>query len=1273
MPWGVKIALLNSLETTDMPTILRSICFPFVGVVLLATWGLAQTSTTELSGAIYDTSGALLPGVAVTAVNEATGITLKQISNSAGAYSFPSVAVGKYTLTVERTGFKTARRVGITLAVGTPIREDVSLVLGDTREVINVEAVAEAINTTTATLGNVVERQAVATLPLNGRNPLNLVVLEPGVTQRSGTGINVNGLRAQAGNVTIDGIEANEASNPTPTNNVFRINPDNVEEFKVTTSNPTPEEGKNSALNISIATRSGTNQLHGSAIEYFRNTTLNSNEFYANAQGAPRASLKSNQYGFDVGGPIRKNRTFFYGAWQGQKVNLSQAIDKAFGRLPNVYTPQALSGVFRYLVSDPANPLTLNGARITANSSALINADGSLAAGVRNCGSSTDLNCVRSYDIFANDPTRAGGDPAVLSLLKSYPRPNAYNSGDGLNVAGYLWQAPSAVRGPRNLLRMDHAVNSRNSVFFRAMWATEQQLKGDLLNSRPAIFPGFPPRGEVLRPAKNFAFSWRAMVSPSMVNELTLGYARFMFLFTYGDSNPKFPNLPAYTFNNVDVDYINQPHSRRTLNTPQLIDNFSWTHNAHQLKFGANMRFYQHNNDSGTVASQNLLPAISLSSALLPPSAAFGLPSVATSSASGIASADNTRLLSSINDLLGIPAQLRQAFLGNLTDNTFLGPRSGDYFSMWNVGQRLKQYNLYAQDAWRVRNNLTLTYGARWEINTPATGAGGTPHVPDRAIDGSAGPVTFVRSDAWWKRGNRNAIAPRLGLSWSPGRDKNMVIHVGYGISFDPISTYVAAAAANSLPGQAYSCTAPTYAAATPGCGSVPSNVRISQGFPSSLSAPTGVQPSSFLSPPAQLLGVAPNAVVIDPNLKQATVHQWNITVQRELPGGFVFQTGYVANRGQRLYSQRDSNQIDSAPILSSFTAMQTNVRNGCRADGSNCPGGSPGLSVPLVTNGIVTSAFVNSTITATDLQQNAAGNFAGRIEQTTLAARLRPNQQFGSIISVSNTADSVYHSWQTTVRRRFAHGLLLNVSYTFGKAIDNQSGDPVGTSYTPTTSSFSDNNNTRLDRGLADFNQKHVLSATWIYELPFGKGKRFLKSAPRAVEAILGGWSLQGFNSNMSGEPFSISGGAKTANFSSTTRAAVTGATPVSNLAPKAGIVGPVYFQSAAGFTQTAPGTTGIGRNTFQGPWFWDMDGAISKSFQATERVKFTFRAEAFNALNHANYRKLGSTSVGSTSILSTNFGTACCQTQSTSTSTAIVSNGEAYRVVQFVLKASF
>jgi hypothetical protein len=1232
-----------------------------------------QTSTSLISGTVFDSSGAVVAGASVTALNEATGVTLKQVSNSAGLYAFPSIPVGVYTIIVETPGFKTARQTGNTLVVGTPLTVNVSLDVGNAKEEVRVEASIEQVNTTNATLGNVVEKQTVVTLPLNGRNPLNLIVLESGVTQRSGTTINVNGMRDQAGNVTIDGIEANEASNPTPTNNVFRINPDNVEEFKVTTSNPTPEEGKNSGLNVSIATRSGTNQFHGSMVEYLRNNDLNTNEFYANAQGQPRANLKANQYGFDVGGPIRKNKTFFYGAWQGQKVNLSQAIDKAFGSIPRVYTPQALSGVFRYFVSNPSNPLVINGTKITQNSPALVTSTGALAPGIRNCASPSDSNCVQSYDIFGNDPQHIGGDPSVLALLKSYPAPNDYATGDGLNQAGYLWNAPSAVRGPRNLLRIDHTINSNNTIFFRALWATEQQLQGDLLNGRPAIFPGFPPRGEVYRPAKNFALSLRSVITPHLVNEFTPGFARFTFLFTYGDSNPKFPNnIPAYTFNNVDVDYIFSPHSERTLNTPQLIDNLSWTHGSHVIKMGVNIRLYQQNDQSGSVAGVNVLPSISLSATLNPPSAAFNLPSIANGAAAGIASTDDSRLLSAINDLLGIPATLKQGFLGNLNTNTFSPLHSGNYLSLWYVGERNKQFNAFVQDEWRIRTNLTMTYGTRWEYNRPGTEVSETPYAPDKPIDGSQGPITFTKASSWWKRQNADAFAPRLGLSWAPGGGTKTVIHAGYGISFDSIPTYSSAAAANTVPGLVYTCTATTYGvASTAGCGTVPANTRLSQSFPQQLPPPT-VQPTSFLSPPPQLLGSAPNVVVFDPNLKDTTVHQWNLTVQRELPAGFVFQTGYVGNRGERLYSQTDSNQISSAPILPSFLAMQSNLSRCCKPDGSGCPAGVSSTAVPLVTNGILTSTFVNSSTSITDLQQNAAGNFAGRIEQTTLAAHLRPNQQFSSIIFLSNKADSVFHSWQTTVRKRFGQGLLMNFSYTFGKAIDNMSGDPVGTSYGPTTSAAIDSNNLRLDRGRADFDQTHVAIVTWIYELPFGKGKPLMTSAPRVFQTLFGGWSLQGFNSFMSGEPFSITSGAKTAQYGANSRAVIVGnSLPGDALQP--GPLGPVFFKDASAFALAAPGTTGMGRNMFQGPGFWDMDGSLSKSFAFKERVKFTIRGEAFNALNHANFRKLGSTSVGSTSILSTNFGTACCQTQSTSTSTAIVSNGEAYRVVQFVLKATF
>ena len=233
-------------------------------------------------------------------------------------------------------------------------------------------------------------------------------------------------------------------------------------------------------------------------------------------------------------------------------------------------------------------------------------------------------------------------------------------------------------------------------------------------------------------------------------------------------------------------------------------------------------------------------------------------------------------------------------------------------------------------------------------------------------------------------------------------------------------------------------------------------------------------------------------------------------------------------------------------------------------------------------------------------------------------------------------------------------------------------SGDPIGTGYSASSSAAIDSNNLRLDRGRADFDQRRVAILTWIYELPFGKGKRFLTTNNRVLQSLFGGWQVQGFNSNQSGEPFSVSSGAKTYQFGANSRVALTGANePSDTLVP--GSLGPVFFRSTAGFQLAAAGSTGIGRNTFQGPAFWDMDGAFSKNFAYKERVKTNFRVEAFNALNHPNFRTLSGASVGSTSILSTNFGTACCQTESVSTSTAIVSNGEAYRVVQLVMKVVF
>src|ERR1051326_189562 len=189
------------------------------------------------------------------------------------------------------------------------------------------------------------------------------------------------------------------------------------------------------------------------------------------------------------------------------------------------------------------------------------------------------------------------------------------------------------------------------------------------------------------------------------------------------------------------------------------------------------------------------------------------------------------------------------------------------------------------------------------------------------------------------------------------------VFRAGYGMSFDPVATFLAGDASNAVPGVAFACVAQTFASTTQGCSTVPNNIRLSQGFPTEL-PPPAIKPSSFLSPPPQLYGVAPVSAVIDPNLKTATIHQWNLSVQRQIPGDIVLQVAYVGNRSERLYTGLDMNQISATPILPQFLAMQANVKAGCAPAGTGCPAGITGQSIPLVTNGILPAAFVNSSAT---------------------------------------------------------------------------------------------------------------------------------------------------------------------------------------------------------------------------------------------------------------------------------------------------------------------
>ncbi|MGH9660765.1 MAG: TonB-dependent receptor, partial [Bryobacteraceae bacterium] len=397
---------------------------------------------------------------------------------------------------------------------------------------------------------------------------------------------------------------------------------------------------------------------------------------------------------------------------------------------------------------------------------------GELRPGVRTCGSPTDRNCIASFNMFANDPRRIGGDPAILKLFGSYPKPNSFASGDGLNVASYLWNPPTRVRGPHYMARVDHTFNDNNTVFVRWLQSDQNTLDGDPNNSRPQLYPGFPPLGEVFRSTKNLSISFRRVISPRVVNELTAGFSRFVFLFTQGEANPAFPDVVPFTFNNsIDVPFRNVPRTFRAVTTPQLLDNLSLVSGSHTFRLGFNIRLYQHNDQRGQPGGVNVTPALAFDYTVRAPQG-FNLPTV-------IDATDSNRLQGAINDLMGIPARLQQTFLGDLQSDTFLPFRTGNSVSLWNLGHRSKQYNFYFQDEWRWRRNITLSYGVRWEINPAPTEAAGRVYVPNKPIDGSQGLATFVNTKRWFERNNIGALGPRLGITYSP--TPKMVIRAGYG------------------------------------------------------------------------------------------------------------------------------------------------------------------------------------------------------------------------------------------------------------------------------------------------------------------------------------------------------------------------------------------------------------------------------------------------------------------------------------------------------------
>lgn len=407
-----------------MKVVHRILRFLFI-IPLLTTPASGQLSTSSIAGVVLDASGAAIGDARVSATNESTGVGYESRTSSTSAYTISYIPPGSYTLTISKQGFRSFRSTHNILTVGAALIVHATLAVGSASETIQVEASYERLNMTSAEVSDLTTPKQIVNLPLNGRNPLNLLTLEPGVTQQSinaaGSDTHVFGSRDRSFNITIDGIDANEPAVPDPQNNIQRINPDNVQEYRSVTLNPTAELGRNSGANVMITTKAGSNALHGALFYFLRNTAFNANEWFRNYEGLARPILHLNQYGFQIGGPIVKSKTFFSGSFQKNLVSQTVPIAQAFG-MPLLYSPTLLkTGVFRYL----RGSVNVEGRAVSANSPLLVDSNGNLRPGVSVCGQAVSTNCIDSYDIFANDPLGIGADLKIFGLLNTLPTPNS--------------------------------------------------------------------------------------------------------------------------------------------------------------------------------------------------------------------------------------------------------------------------------------------------------------------------------------------------------------------------------------------------------------------------------------------------------------------------------------------------------------------------------------------------------------------------------------------------------------------------------------------------------------------------------------------------------------------------------------------------------------------------------------------------------------------------------------------------------------------------------
>jgi carboxypeptidase family protein len=1102
-------------------------------LVLAATVALAQTGS--IQGTVTDSVGAVVQGAEITVKNLGSNAVRSVTSSGTGAYSIPSLSPGNYDVTVKMASFKTFHVSDLPLTVGQVLPLNVQLEPGAVTEEVQVRAdQIPDVDLETSQVSNLVDSRAIKDLPLITRDPYSLVLLSPGTSQTNSRlgGFTVNGSRERNNNFLLDGVDNNDTSVPGIPGGVLSANPDSTQEFRVITNNFNAEYGRNTGAIIDVVTKSGSNSFHGNAYEFGRwNGFGGARDWFNRAADGPQDPYVRNQFGYSIGGPIRKNKTFFFFNHE-----LQRYVTTLTGTA-TVPTAAFKTGVFNFTYIDPN---TLGNTTVPV-----------------------DLTPLGSNNVYGLQL-----DPTMQSVLALYP--NAPQSADG--VSGTIhYPSSSRTSGYQTVAKIDHHFTERET--FSVRYGYDHSFDPNPFHDD--ILPGNLAATSSKSIGQGLSASLVSSLTTNVLNSFNFGwnkiYANFKCtgLSTLDSVSPldQFGNGRDYNMDPFTsfgcLSLVSNSQFRKT-GTTSYGDTLSWVHGAHTLKFGGDFRNI-HENGPNSFNSRRQVDVDTFFLFGDPVDVGFNLidiPGVTDQPGIGIAVSDAASAL--------------YGFVAEDLNGEFFN-KSGIRVATDDKLFRQHEYDWFAQDTWKVRRNLTLTLGLRYQLD-------GVPYeekanMSNLLTDPSTTfPVTLSivgpgTGNQLYKTDYSN-IEPRVGFSWDPKGDGKMAVRGAFGIFHDRVFGNLFGNARGNPPFEQDYQQFPFE--------------TINDAFGSGLfpAIVPNTTPSPTIPDYDPVTGVGALApVLFDTHFRNPVSNNWNFGIQRELPGNNTLDLSYVGSKGTHIYRAVDGNPPDPNLVnqLVAFCSDPTNAF-GC------------------------TPATVSSTALYIGAQQ-------GSLPFNAVAhnALLQP-------VFNRSVGNSLYNALQAKFTRRLTHGLQLQASYTWAHGIDD-SPDPIDPAQGNRT--FPRNSrNLAQDRGNSDNDIRHVAVINYIWEVPLGRGKAYLNSG--FVGKLFEGIQFSGITSWQTGHPFEIRGRRDSQRTGIAGWADQVGDpyAPGQNDDPAVNGGSKVLFSNPDAFQNAPFGRAGsVGRNEFYGPHFANFDLVFAKNIRITEKFGAELRVEGFNIFNHPNF----------------------------------------------------